>query len=127
MTDAVLAAASSVVSWASDYVRRAHGVAEAAHFGPGGFVVAWPSAKFGAIPVEGGVAAAFGRQIAAADGPEAERERLEKAMLDRRSLEPRAERFSIHGLIDPIGARDRRSPHPLFSWRYPSLPSSSHA
>ena len=44
-TAAVLAAASSVVPWASVIVRTAHGVAEAAHFGPDGFVVAWPSAK----------------------------------------------------------------------------------
>ena len=44
-TAAVLAAASSVVPWASVIVRTAHGVAEAAHFGPDGFVVAWPSAN----------------------------------------------------------------------------------
>ena len=74
---AVLAAASSVVPWASVIVRKAHGVAVAAHFGPDGFVVAWPSAEMGALPVEGGVAVAFGRQIAKADDPIAERERLE--------------------------------------------------
>ncbi len=104
-TAAVLAAASSVVPWASVIVRTAHGVAEAAHFGPDGFVVAWPSAKLGAIPVEGGVAAAFGREIAAADDPAAERERLEEIMLARQSVEPRAESFSIHELIDPRDTR----------------------
>ena len=104
-TAAVLAAASSVVPWASVIVRTAHGVAEAAHFGPDGFVVAWPSAKLGAIPVEGGVAAAFGRQIAAADDSDAERERLEAVMLARQSVEPRAESFSIHELIDPRETR----------------------
>ncbi len=104
-TSAVLAAASSVVPWASVIVRTAHGVAEAAHFGPDGFVVAWPSAKLGAIPVEGGVAVAFGRDIAAADDPEAERERLEEEMLARQSVVPRAECFSIHELIDPRDTR----------------------
>jgi acetyl-CoA carboxylase carboxyltransferase component len=104
-TAAVLAAASSVVPWASVIVRTAHGVAEAAHFGPDGFVVAWPSAKLGAIPVEGGVAAAFGRQIAAADDPDAERLHLEEVMLARQSVEPRAESFSIHELIDPRDTR----------------------
>ena len=43
------------------------------------------SFKIGAIPVEGGVAVAFGRQIAKADDPIAERERLEEEMLERQS------------------------------------------
>ena len=102
---AVLAAASSVVPWASVIVRKAHGVAVAAHFGPDGFVVAWPSAEMGALPVEGGVAVAFGRQIAKADDPAAERERLEEEMLARQSPVPRAESFSFHDLIDPRETR----------------------
>ncbi|MDD9992843.1 MAG: methylmalonyl-CoA carboxyltransferase [Rhodospirillales bacterium] len=102
---AVLAAASSVVPWASVIVRKAHGVAVAAHFGPDGFVVAWPSAEMGALPVEGGVAVAFGRQIAKADDPIAERERLEEEMLERQSPVPRAESFSFHDLIDPRETR----------------------
>ena len=104
-TAAVLAAASSVVPWVSVIVRKAHGVAEAAHFGPDGFVVAWPSAEIGAIPVEGGVAAAFGRKIAGSVDPEAERLRLEQAMLALQSVVPRAESFSIHDLIDPRDTR----------------------
>ncbi|MEQ8651618.1 MAG: carboxyl transferase domain-containing protein [Kiloniellales bacterium] len=104
-TAAVMAAATSVVPWATVIVRTAHGVAEAAHYGPDGFLLAWPSAKVGAIPVEGGVAAAFGRQIAAAEDPDAERERLERAMLARQSIEPRAESFSVHELIDPRDTR----------------------
>ena len=104
-TAAVLAAASSVVPWASVIVRKAHGVAVAAHFGPDGFVVAWPSAEIGALPVEGGVAVAFGRQIAKADDPIAERERLEEEMLERQSPVPRAESFSFHDLIDPRETR----------------------
>ena len=102
---AVLAAASSVVPWASVIVRKAHGVAVAAHFGPDGFVVAWPSAEMGALPVEGGVAVAFGRQIAKAEDPIAERERLEEEMLERQSPVPRAESFSLHDLIDPRETR----------------------
>jgi methylmalonyl-CoA decarboxylase subunit alpha len=104
-TSAVIAAASSVVPWATVIIRKAHGVAEAAHFGPDGFVVAWPSAEIGAIPVEGGVAAAFGRKIAQAEDPEAERHRLEEAMLHLQSVVPRAESFSMHDLIDPRETR----------------------
>ncbi len=104
-TAAVLAAASSTVPWASVIVRKAHGVAAAAHFGPDAYVLAWPSAEMGALPVEGGVAVAFGRQIAAAPDPAEERRRLEEAMLARQSPEPRAESFSIHEAIDPRETR----------------------
>ncbi len=104
-TAAVLAAATSVVPLASVIIRKAHGVAEAAHFGPNGYVVAWPSAEIGALPVEGGVAVAFGRQIASAENPEFERERLEEEMLYRQTPVHRAERFSIHELIDPRDTR----------------------
>ena len=104
-TAAVLAVAGCAVPWASVIVRKCHGVAAAAHFGPDAFVVAWPSAEMGALPVEGGVAVAFGRKIAQADDPAAERERLEAEMLARQSPEPRAETFSIHELIDPRETR----------------------
>ena len=104
-TAAVLAVAGCAVPWASVIVRKAHGVAAAAHFGPDAFVLAWPSAEMGALPVEGGVAVAFGRAIAKADDPAAERERLEAEMLARQSPEPRAEAFSIHELIDPRETR----------------------
>ena len=104
-TAAVLAVAGCSVPWASVIVRKAHGVAAAAHFGPDAFVLAWPSAEMGALPVEGGVAVAFGRAIAQADDPAAERERLEALMLARQSPEPRAENFSIHELIDPRDTR----------------------
>ncbi len=104
-TAAVLAAAGCSVPWASVIVRKCHGVAAAAHFGPDAYVLAWPSAEMGALPVEGGVAVAFGRAIAQADDPAAERERLEAEMLARQSPEPRAESFSIHELIDPRETR----------------------
>ena len=50
-------------------VRKAYGVAAAAHFGPEGLVLSWPSAEGGALPIEGGVAVAFRREIAAAPDP----------------------------------------------------------
>ena len=49
----------TTVPWASVMIRRSFGVAQAAHYGPGGFVLAWPSAESGPLPVEGGVAVAF--------------------------------------------------------------------
>ena len=53
---ALFAVQQSRVPWASVIVRKAYGVAAAAHFGPEGQVYAWPSAESGALPIEGGVA-----------------------------------------------------------------------
>lgn len=106
-TAAVLAAATCRVPWASVIVRKVYGVAGAAHFGPGAFVLSWPSAETGALPVEGGVAVAFGREIAAAPDPEARREELEAAFAARLTPFPRAEQFAVHDLIDPCETRPR--------------------
>ena len=76
-------------------------------FGPGGFVVAWPSADTGALPVEGGVAVAFRREIESAADPEARRRELEEGLAARRSPFPRAEAFGVHDLSpqSPTGSQ----------------------
>jgi acetyl-CoA carboxylase carboxyltransferase component len=70
-------------------------------------VLSWPSAESGALPIEGGVAVAYRREIAAAADPEAKRAELEEAFAARRSPFPRAESFSVHDLIDPRETRSR--------------------
>jgi len=104
-TEAVLAAADARVPWASIVVRKNFGVASAAHYGPGAYVLAWPSAELGAVPAEGGVAVAFGREIAAHPDPEARRLELEAEMAARQSPAARAESFSMHDLFDPRETR----------------------
>ncbi len=106
-TSAVLTASLTTVPWASVIVRRSFGVAQAAHYGPGGFVLAWPSAESGPLPVEGGVAVAFHREIAAAEDPEARRKELEAAFAAKQSPFPRAEALSVHDLIDPRETRSQ--------------------
>ncbi len=101
----VLTAAMSRVPWASVMVRRSFGVAQAAHYGPDAYVLAWPSAESGPLPVEGGVAVAYHREIAAADDPDAKRRELEAALAAKQSPFPRAEAFSVHDLIDPRETR----------------------
>ena len=103
--EAISAVVRSTVPWASVVVRRAYGVAAAAHFGPGGRVLSWPSADTGALPVEGGVAVAFRREIEAAPDPERRRAELEEQFAAKRSPFPRAEAFSVHDLIDPAQTR----------------------
>ena len=104
-TGAVMAAVQSVVPWASVIVRKVFGVAGAAHFGPDAYTLAWPSAETGALPVEGGVAVAFGREIAAAEDPDTKRRELEEMLAARQSPFPRGESFSFHDVIDPRETR----------------------
>jgi acetyl-CoA carboxylase carboxyltransferase component len=108
---AIFAAMQSSVPWASVLVRKAYGVAAAAHFGPDTYVLAWPSAESGALPVEGGVAVAFRREIAEAADPEARRTELEQQFFKASSPSPRAEAFGVHDLIDP-----RRTRPTLCAW-----------
>ncbi len=106
-TSTVLTAAMTTVPWASVVVRRSFGVAQAAHYGPNAYVLAWPSAEMGALPVEGGVAVAYHREIASAADPDARRRELEEQLAARQSPFPRAETFSVHDMIDPRETRLR--------------------
>ena len=110
-TAAISSLMQSKVPWASVIVRKLYGVAGAAHFAPDGYVLSWPSAESGALPVEGGVAIAFKKEIETADNPEEKRKELEKLLSKRSSPFPRAENFSVHELIDPRETRPK-----LISW-----------
>ena len=110
-TEALFAVVQSTVPWASVIVRKTYGVAAAAHFGPEAYVLLWPSAEGGALPIEGGVAVAFRREIEAAPDPDARRRELEDAFAAGRSPFPRAEAFGVHDLIDP-----RRTRPALCDW-----------
>ena len=102
---AVAAAAQATVPWAAVQVHKTFGVAGAAHYGPDSYTLLWPSAEAGALPIEGGVAVAFRREIEAAEDPAAKRAELEEALRAGRSPFPRAESFSVHDIIDPRETR----------------------
>jgi acetyl-CoA carboxylase carboxyltransferase component len=93
------------VPWLAVIVRKAFGVAAGIHLGPEPQVLAWPSAQSGAMPVEGGVALAFRREIEAAPDPDARRRELEEEFEAAQSIFPRAEDFGVHDLIDPRETR----------------------
>lgn len=118
-TAAVAAAVMSVVPWASVVIKKAFGVAAAAHFSEDGYHLAWPSAEMGALPVEGGVAVAFRRQIAEADDPDAERAKIEAMLAAKQSPLPRGESFSLHDIIDPRETRPKLCQ--WLEWIQPSL------
>jgi len=95
------------VPWVSVIVRRAFGVSGAAHtqHHRGHLRYAWPSGEWGSLPLEGGVEAAYRRQIEAADDPDALRAELEAKLGDLRSPFRTAEAFGIEEIIDPRDTR----------------------
>ena len=65
----------------------------------------WPSAILGDMPVEGGVAASFGKEIAAAPDPKAKQREIEERMLAKTSVWQTAEHFGLEDVIDPRETR----------------------
>ncbi|MCY4566194.1 MAG: propionyl-CoA carboxylase [Gammaproteobacteria bacterium] len=102
---AVSAATQATIPWAVIQVHKGFGVATAAHYAPDPYVLAWPSVETGALPLEGGVAVAFHREIAKAKDPAAKRKELEEQLRSARSPFPAAESFAVHELIDPRETR----------------------
>ena len=95
--------------WASVLIRRCFGMAGALHAPKYGealnFRVAWPSARWGSIPIEGGVMAAHKAEIDAAPDPAAKRAELEAFYLAMTSPFRTAEKFGILDIIDPRETR----------------------
>lgn len=104
---ALAAVALSTVPWAAVMVRKSMGLANYAHLPSGTYVLAWPSAESGAIPVEGGVALAFKNEIAAASDPVRKRLELEDQFAELQSPFRQAEAFAVHDLIHPRETRTR--------------------
>ncbi|MBJ19847.1 MAG: propionyl-CoA carboxylase [bacterium] len=125
--EAISRVVTAKIPWCTVLVRKAYGVAAAAHFGQRAHVLSWPSAESGALPIEGGVAVAFRREIEAATDPEAKRAELEEALASRRDPFARAEGFGVHDLIDPRETRARlcrwvERVWPLLSEQLPTRP-----
>ncbi len=93
--------------WCSIIVRRVYGVAGAAHGNHAKLNLryAWPSGEWGSLPIEGGVEAAYKRDIEAAADPEALRRELEEKLSSMRSLFRTAEIFGVEEIIDPRDTR----------------------
>lgn len=105
---ALAAVYQSTVPWCSIIIRKAYGVAAAGHQHQGRYNirVAWPSANWGSLPIEGGLEAAYKSDIAAAPDPEARRAEIEARLRKLTSPMRSAEAFVIDDIIDP---RDTRS------------------
>jgi acetyl-CoA carboxylase carboxyltransferase component len=91
-------------------VRRSYGMAGdvASAIGgrpPLGLRLGWPSGEWGAIPIEGGVAAAYRREIENAPDPDAHRKAIEERLQRLRSPFRAAEAGSVTEMIDPRETR----------------------
>jgi acetyl-CoA carboxylase carboxyltransferase component len=67
--------------------------------------IAWPSAEWGSLPIEGGAAAAFRREIERAPDPDARLKEIEDELRALASPFLTAEAFGIEDIIDPRDAR----------------------
>jgi acetyl-CoA carboxylase carboxyltransferase component len=97
----------ATVPWVSIILRRVFGVAGAAHGNAQGLNLryAWPSGDWGSLPIEGGVMAAYRREIEASPNPEARRREIEDMLNELRSPFRTAEGFGIEEIIDPRDTR----------------------
>ena len=104
---ALMAVYQSSIPWVSVIVRRCYGVAGAGHGKSDGLNLryAWPSADWGSLPIEGGVQAAYRRDIESAEDPELRRRELEDMLEQYRSPLRTAEAFGIEEVIDPRDTR----------------------
>jgi len=88
-------------------VRKVFGVAGAAHGDHSRLNLryAWPSGDWGSLPVEGGIEAAYRRELEAAEDPAALREQIRERLDAVRSPFRTAERFGVEEIIDPRETR----------------------
>jgi acetyl-CoA carboxylase carboxyltransferase component len=95
------------VPWCSVILRNAFGVAGAIHQPAGRLSLryAWLSARWGSLPLEGGIEAAYRAELDAAPDPGARRREIETRLNKLRSPFRTAESFWVEEIIDPRDTR----------------------
>ena len=107
---ALIASAEAKVPKIEFNVRKSYGVAADAPNSIGhpmglNLRFGWPAGEWGGIPIEGGVAAAYKREIEAAPDPDAHREMIEERLMKLRSPFKAAHKGDVVDLIDPRDTR----------------------
>ncbi len=104
---AVYVASQARVPVVTVVIRKCYGMAGMATCHQAGLNlrIAWPSAEWGSLPVEGGVAVAYRREIAEADDPKAREAELEAELREYGSPFRTAEAFGVEDIIDPRETR----------------------
>ena len=93
--------------WCAMIVRNVFGVAGAAHRNGSRYCTryAWPSGRWGSLPLEGGIEAAYRADLDAAPDREAKMAEIEERLTKLRSPFRSAETFWIEEIIDPRDTR----------------------
>ena len=88
-------------------VRKCYGMAGMAACDKAGinFKIAWPNAEIGNLPVQGGVRAAFKKEIDSAADPATREAEIEEELLSLCSPFRMAEAFAVEDIIDPRETR----------------------
>ena len=104
---ALTAVYQASIPWATVIVRRVYGVAGAGHQNHSrhNLRVAWPSGDWGSLPIEGGLEAAYRRDIESSPDPAARKAEIEAVLNSVRSPFRTAEAFNIEDIIDPRDTR----------------------
>ncbi|MGH7661745.1 MAG: acyl-CoA carboxylase subunit beta [Vulcanimicrobiaceae bacterium] len=103
----VYACAQATVPIFTVVIRKCYGMAGMGTTAKNGldFKIAWPSAEWGSLPVEGGVAAAYRREIAKAPDPARREREIEAELRTLASPFLTAEAFGVEEIIDPRDTR----------------------
>jgi acetyl-CoA carboxylase carboxyltransferase component len=106
-TRAMYASYQATVPWVSVLVRKVFGVAGAGHGNAQALNLrfAWPSGDWGSLPIEGGIQAAYRRELEAASDPAALLGEIVERLNSVRSPFRTAERFGVEEIIDPRDTR----------------------
>ncbi|MBD0275962.1 MAG: methylmalonyl-CoA carboxyltransferase, partial [Acetobacteraceae bacterium] len=104
---AMAAVNQSTVPWCTVILRNAFGVAGVVHQPANRFSLryAWPSARWGSLPLEGGIEAAYRAEIDASPDPAAKLAEIEERLQRLRSPFRTAEAFWVEEIIDPRRTR----------------------
>jgi acetyl-CoA carboxylase carboxyltransferase component len=104
---AISAVYQATVPSAEIIIRRVFGVGGAGMTNRHSFVrrFAWPSADWGSLPIEGGIEAAYRREIEASENPAALIEEIRERLDRVRSPFRTAEHFGVEEIIDPRDTR----------------------
>ncbi len=103
----VYAVAQATVPVITVVVRKCYGMAGMATTSKNGLnlKIAWPSAEWGSLPIEGGTAAAYRREIEQAADPATRTKEIEAELRSLASPFRTAEAFGVEDIIDPRETR----------------------
>lgn len=104
---AMAAVNQTSVPWCTMIIRNAFGVAGVVHQPAGRFSLryAWLSARWGSLPLEGGIEAGYAADLAAAEDRDAKLSEIEDRLNLLRSPFRTAETFWVEEIIDPRDTR----------------------